>query len=782
MALMSGICSIGTSAGAADADAVPVDAEYFERVVRPILAKRCYECHSQETGPDNGALILDQAVGIAAGGSRGKMIPADAALNSTESLLLRAVRYADVELQMPPQGKLPTDELKVLERWVQAGAPLPEYRETPRPVRQEIDYATARDFWSLRPLVEIAVPAVSDDPWVAGPIDAFLLSGMREQKLRPSPVADRSTLLRRLSFDVTGLPPAEEDIEWFCHDESADAWEKAVDRYLNSAHYGERWARVWLDLARYTDFTPDWQSPTDRGWIYRDWVVDFLNSNRPYDQFLRLQLAADLLPDSAPSDLAALGFLGLSPTYWKELRLAPAVIEQIVADEWDERIDAVSRTFLGLTVSCARCHDHKFDPISAEDYYAIAGVFASTQLDERPLLSEESTRTVREARKQVRSLEDQLKQLQEQKSGDTKEIENRIAGIKQATPEFDAPFAHVVRDASVYVLPDGDELTKLDYREAEPRNLPVFRRGNPANPGDIVQRRYLKVFAGQSDHELSQSFQQGSGRKELVDAMLEDSAGLIARVIVNRIWDQHFGAGLVRTPSDFGSQGERPTHPELLEYLASQFVSHDWDLKWLHRQILLSAAYRQSSAYREQAFTVDPENRLLWRMNRRRLDFEMWRDAVLAANGRLDLTPGGPSKPVDDLNNVRRTLYVTVAREELHPVLRMHDFPEASSHSPRREPTTTPLQQLFVLNSAWMEEQAAALRNQLGQCEFDPDDDTGRLQKAWLLLFSRTPTPQEEQLGLQFLNADPADSGNRQVRWALYLQALMGLNEFHFVD
>ncbi len=766
--------------------------EYFERQVRPLLNAHCQECHSSTTGQDNGALILDTVAGIATGGTRGRLVhPEDV----DRSLLLRAVRYADTDLQMPPKGKLADADLEILEKWVRDGAVLPEYKEAPRPATHAIDFRKGREFWSFQPLRSVDVPS-ADTEWCTSVVDNFILHQMKQNGLYPSPEADAATLLRRLSFDVTGLPPSVDELNAFL---SNAAWEQAVDRLLSSPQMGERWARIWLDLARYTDFTPEWQSPTDRGWIYRDWVVKSINDNVPYDQFVKLQLAADLLPDTAPEDLAALGFLGLSPTYWKELRLAPSVIEQIVADEWDERIDAVSRTFLGLTVSCARCHDHKFDPVSTEDYYALAGVFASTQLDERPLLPAPEAQKVRDARARVQTLEAELKVLKEKKSEDAQRVEQEIAGIRANTPGFDTPFAHVLREASIYVKADGDELTKLEYEEARPRDLPVFRRGNPANAGDIVARRFLTVF----QQDAPAVFQDGSGRRELAEAMLNQSGGLLARVIVNRIWEQHFGSGLVRTPSDFGLQGDRPTHPDLLEYLSYQLVEHGWDLRWLHRTILLSAAYRQSSAWREDGFAADPDNRLLWRMNRRRLDIEMWRDATLAVTGQLDLRPGGPSRPIDDPENVRRTLYVTVAREELHPVLRMHDFPEASAHSPRREPTTTPLQQLFVLNSAWMEKQAAALSNRIRELE----NDHSRIEMCYLLMFSRSPSQQEYDLAQKFLNqttagephagapavaGDPAvesvsdqsaaSTAARDVRWKLYLQSLLGLNEFHFVD
>ena len=746
--------------------------EFFESQIRPILANRCYECHSSDTGEKNGALVLETAEGIAAGGSRGVMFSAEA---PDAGLLFQALNYSDTDLQMPPDGKLPDDELALLKKWIDAGAVLPEYKAKPRSSHAQIDFDTGRQFWSFQPLAKTSLPKVQD-AWLRNPIDAFVMHRLNQQQLTHSPDADRATWLRRVTFDAIGLPPTPEELHAFIADESHDSHEKVVDRLLASPHFGERWARIWLDLARYTDFTPDWQSPTDRGWMYRDWVVRAMNQNRPFDEFLRLQLAADLILETPPEDLAALGFLGLSPTYWKELKLAPSVIEQIVADEWDERIDAVSRTFLGLTVSCARCHDHKFDPISTKDYYALAGVFASTQLDERPLVSSDKVLAITAARKSINELEAKLKKITEQQSAEATELRTSIEQLRTANPDVIKPWAHVLREASVFVKPEGTDGTKLEYHEAEPRDLPVFQRGNPSNPGEIVPRRFLTVLQPES----TAIFQHGSGRKELADSMLQHSPGLIARVIVNRIWHQHFGAGLVKTPSDFGAQGDRPTHPELLEHLAYEFVTHGWDLKWLHREILLSATYRQASSFRADAANVDPANELLWRMNRRRLDIEMWRDAMLSATGKLDFTMGGPSQPIDDAANLRRTLYAKIEREEMNSILRMHDFPEASSHSPKREPTTTPLQQLFVLNSAWMKQQAANLWERLKSVESADE----RIEDCYQILFARQVTTHELELAHTYLKVDPSSetAQDSEAKWKLYLHALLGLNEFHFLD
>ncbi len=791
------LCAVIVSPPSADGDDAafsPEGVAFFESKVRPLLLERCNECHSREAGAENGELILETVAGIQAGGTRGSLFGED----DNGGLLLDAVGYLNTDLQMPPEGKLPSEELAILEQWIALGSPLPEYVEpsTTDTPAAGIDFEAGREFWSFRPLAPVEVPSVEHSDWVQRPIDAFILSQLEVNGLSPSERVAPNRLLRRVGFDVIGLPPTLDELDTFVADVTPQAYEQTVERLLASPAYGERWARFWLDLARYADRAPGWLSSTDHGWLYRDWVIRAFNENLPYDEFVKRQLAADLMSELPPTELAALGFLGLSPTYWKELRLAPPVIEQICADEWDERIDVVSRTFLGLTVACARCHDHKFDPVGTRDYYALAGVFASTQLHEQPLLPPEEAQVVRDARDEVERLEAELKVVREQIAAaaaatmesesdanaveandlpDPTLIEQQIAELK-ATPHFDAPWANTVKDASVYVLPDGDELTRLEYRDGESRDLPVFRRGSVTNPSeDVEPRRFLTLFAG----DEPKPFEGVSGRLELAEAMLTDSEGLVARVIVNRIWDQHFGSGLVRTSSDFGNQGEQPTHPELLEYLAYEFVLHGWDVKWLQQEILLSATYQQSSAFRDEAAAVDPENRLLWRMPRRRLDIEMWRDAMLSVTGQLDLTLGGSSIDLEDANNHRRTIYGTVVREELNGMLQMHDFPEPTSHSPRREPTTTPLQQLFVLNSPFMHRQAEALWERVSSIEGDGE----RIRHCYRLLYSRDATDDEVQIGLQFVNGGEdlgADSGND--RWRRYLQSLLSLNEFLFVD
>ncbi len=741
-------CFVFSALNACAAEPMDVD---FRRDIRPILSDKCFQCH----GPDaerESELRLDQEQSVkAVHDGVAAVVPHQV----DESQLYQRITTDDDNTRMPPpdSGKSFTQhEIGLLRAWIEQGAPWAGH-------------------WSFEKLVAPSVP-VSEDDWSRNAIDEFVLQRLSAVGLNPSIEVDRRTLLRRLAFDLTGLPPSPEDIEQFGHDSQPLAVERLVDRYLSSPAFGERWGRVWLDLARYTDTTAEWLNSTGQAWLYRDWVINAINEDMPYDRFVQLQLAADSLPDVAVEDLSALGFLGLSPTYWKELRLAPDVIKRVVADEWDERIDTVSRTFLGLTVSCARCHDHKFDPISSQDYYALAGVFASSQLADRPLLPKEEAARVMQARTDVRTLEEQLSKLKKEDKEHRQPLEEQIADIRKNTPHYDVASAHVMEDSSIYVVADGPDLTKLEYRAGEARDLPMFVRGNPASTGPVVERHFLTVLAQDDPRRL----QEGSGRRDLADALFHEARDLSARVIVNRIWEQHFGIGLVRTPSDFGSQGDPPSHPELLDYLASELILHDWSLKWLHREIVLSSTYRQSSLSCPAGKAIDPENRLLWRMNRRRLEVEMLRDSMLAVTGHLDRQQGGAAFDFNDNAQRRRTVYGQVARRDLNRVLRLFDFPEPTSHSPHRVHTTTPLQQLYLLNAPFVQQQAESIVAQVASTV----TDQSRIEMCYHRLFGRQPDDAELEAGLEFLSS--ANDGAVETVLADYVHALLGLNEFLYVD
>ena len=486
-------------------------------------------------------------------------------------------------------------------------------------------------------------------------------------------------------------------------------------RLLASAHYGEHWARMWLDIARYAEdqahiVGSDTSLCYPNAYLYRDWVIQALNDDVPYDRFVRLQLAADLLEPDDDRNRVALGFIGVGPKYYR--RNSP----EVMADEWEDRVDVVSRGLLGLTVACARCHDHKYDPIETEDYYALAGVFASTSMFNQPL-------------------EDSKDAGKEDKKGKPK-------------PEH---AMHIIK-------------------ESKPTDLPVYIRGDVNNKGPIVKRRFLQILDPNKT-----PFETGSGRLELANAIADPQNPLTARVIVNRVWGQYFDQPLVGTPSNFGTLGDGPTHPKLLDDLAVRFMENGWSLKWLHREIVLSATYGQSSTGNPKAEKADPANRLLARMPRKRMSVEQWRDAILSVSGRLDPQVGGESIEPQDPQSRRRTVYSKISRLELNHMLALFDFPDPNTHSERRVETTTPLQKLFAMNSPFMVAEAEALAKRLIE---SASDNEHRITEAYELCYNRPPRLEERKLAEEFFGSE-ADSLEL---WTQYAQVLLASNELLFID
>ncbi|MDP6444675.1 MAG: DUF1553 domain-containing protein [Pirellulaceae bacterium] len=1181
----------------AEEDLPAAQVEYFEAKIRPVLVKHCYECHSSQSKPLKGGLSLETREATRRGGDSG---PAVTPKEIDDSLLISAIRYDDFE--MPPKGKLPAAVIGDFERWVEMGAVDP--RDGSVAVRKtSIDYQAGLKFWSFRPVVAPPRPGVKDVSWPRNGVDYFVLARLEAAGLTPSVAADRRGLIRRAYFSVIGLPPTPAEVRSFLDDSSEQAFTAVVDRLLDSPHYGERWGRHWLDVARYGED----QAHTFKarryplGYRYRDWVVQALNDDMPYDRFLTYQIAADLTDDSDKHEhLPALGLFAMGPVYYQD----NGEKAKALADEWDDRIDTLMRGVLGLTAACARCHDHKYDPISMTDYYALAGVFAASQYQERPIVGADVlarkqraaqdqknselavNRYLAEQAKQLRpqladripdlavaawkyqqrtagekdkkkrgkiqaeiamsdgvsatlitrwanhlfakpsarkpqphlapwrewlgkfetaykdpqqrreaaltdattaqvrawaaSLRDQLAELEPRRSalfaqyganaafvgkadratvsagwiplgnlfddgkqtsleaalvsdknfatagsddlgvqrvvqgwGESAEIapgvhfnfaklgsdgsqhgsvvndgwgsgslstkgrtnrsgkrdeqgvgmhanalitfdldEIRRAGLLPQDQRFvfrvdraglnddvfgsASPSAHMavlfskphskenVFDAVISGFVNGAPLTveendkvyyfggqvppplkadgkfvKFDVKapadakfvtlvatgaggpddnpinsdhtvfsgarleldplptakdaklagdgpassneqdqqaavllstffydegllgapakEAEPflaaeakqqlaalrklladkkkahddidipkahaliegksSDLSVYLQGDPTKQGDVAPRSLPAIFT----HGERTAFKtDGSGRRDLAAGIASVENPLTSRVIVNRIWQGHFGHGLVRTPSNFGSLGERPTHPQLLDYLAKLLIDSDWSLKAVHREILLSATFEQASTHREDLAERDPDNRLLWRMNRRRLEVEPWRDAMLAVSGTLDREFGGPSQNLEDVNNRRRTVYGFVSRHRLNELLRLFDFPDPNITSDQRSVTTVPLQQLFVLNSKFMENQARALVERLKETA----DDEERIERAFGLLYARSPSSAEVTIGLDFLtvSAESKQEGDRLTPWEQYALVLLGSNEFAFVD
>jgi hypothetical protein len=582
-----------------------------------------------------------------------------------------------------------------------------------RALAEEPDWKKEQQFWSFQAPKRYALPTVSNQSWPAQPIDYFILARLEQNKLAPSSPAQRQPLIRRLTLDLTGLPPTPADVDRFLADDAPDAYDRLVERLLNSRAFGERMASLWLPLARYAEdqahqVGDDTKFFYPNAFKYREWVIDSFNHDLPYDRFLKYQLAADDFEDAGRENLAALGFLGLGPKYYNRNRI------EVMADEWEDRVDTVTRAMLGLTVACARCHDHKFEPITMRDYYGLAGVFASTRMvNQRP---------------------------------DGKE-EKRDAGADKMS----AATLHMVDDGAV-------------------TNLHVFIRGNPERKGDLAERRFLRILSN-GEPPL---FEAGSGRRELAERIASPGNPLTARVLVNRVWGAFFGKPIVASPSNFGHSGQLPSHPELLDDLAARFVANNWSVKMLVREIVHSSAYRQSSESSSHAGAQsDPENILLWRMNRKRLAIEQWRDSALFVAGDLN-NKGGKSLELDDPRNFRRTVYARISRLKLNDTLMQFDYPDANVHAERRTATTTPTQKLFLLNNPFVLERSSTFQARLAG-----KTDAARLEQAYRILFGREPTRAESDKALEFLSG-PSDS--EFSRWEQLAQVLLASNEFLYVD
>lgn len=887
------------------------DWEHFEKKIRPLLVTHCLDCHGAKK--QKGGLRLDTRAAMLRGGDSGAvLVPND----PQASLIVRAVRY-DGEVKMPPRGRLSDAEIMELERWVKSGAPWPEDPSAGSTglahQQQAFDLAgRAKAHWAFQPIRPVEVPPGSQHP-----IDAFIEAGLREAGLSLSPEADRRTLIRRLSYDLIGLPPSPEEIVAFEQDTSADAYEKVVDRLLASPQYGVRWARHWLDLVRFAEtYGHEFDFEIPNAWRYRDYVVRALNEDVPYDQFVREHIAGDLLPnprrhpqDHSHESIQATGFW-----FFHEAKHSPVDSRADYADRIDNQIDVFGKAFLGLTLACARCHDHKFDPISTRDYYSLFGMLASSRYQQALIDDPTPTLQVLEAMRSQRAVapapwppsadeQSLLKPDWRQRwfaaglglrdLGDGgyphsgRESVRLTAALRSPTMPVEKPFLAVrvagqntrVRfvlnglelirhpiygglehkinhglsfrwltfDLSMWqgqpgylefldegpgwfavidvrwmmsrpssvkatATPDAsgglveaaapprvesDELSQLEARIAPPRFAPamtdgngrnerVMIRGHPRNLGEEVPRRSLEVFGGGIFTTA------GSGRLQLAEAIVQPENPLLARVMVNRLWKHHFGEGIVRTPDDFGLQGQPPTHPELLDWLARQFPTRGWSLKAMHRLMVTSRAYRQASQapaeIAAKAARVDPLNKRLHRQNVRRLEAEAIRDTLLALSGRLDLTLEGPgvlpfltphvegrgkpgtSGPLD--GNGRRSLYLQVRRNFLNPMFLAFDFPTPFTTIGRRTTSNVPAQALAMLNNPFVLQQAEGWAQRvLSEKE---DTDEARLRKMYLAGFAREPTSDELTAVKRFLN----EFGSDRVRaWTHLAHVLLNTKE-----
>ncbi len=850
--------------------------EFFETKIRPVLAKNCYACHATTR---MGGLDVSSREGLLKGGEIG---PAIVPGRPEDSLLLQSVTHSHERLKMPlGLPRLTDEQISNLADWIKAGA---EWPRTAASIPKKTNFtitAEQRGFWSFQPVRKPKIPAVRHAAWARTDIDRLLLQPIEAKGVTLAPPALKRTLLRRAYFDLTGLPPSAEQIEAFERDASPDAFAKVVNQLLDSPRYGERWARYWLDVARYSDdrLESEVDAPYENSFRYRDWVIRAFNEDMPYDRFVKAQIAGDLMGETEKGKYSAgLGFYALRP------------------DTQEDRVDVTGRAFLGLTTGCAQCHNHKFDPIPTTDYYALLGVFASTKNSELPLAADD---VVKDYKARAKAVEDKKAEIRDFLYAQAREMGALLAsqtaryvtavrtgeGVEKldagtlarwksylARERFDHPYlkdwgrdqfdATKFQERVLAVLKERKAVDEENtFRRAEAKkkgpkaaveltalkaesfylwrdlffndfygnvfkqeddgllyygpnrgyyesdgtierflsgvwkehlnrlreelaalksNLPaqypflhtiadsdklkterVRLGGVEDNQGEEVPRRFLTILAPGLD---PQPFTKGAGRLELAEAIADRNNPLTARVMVNRIWTHHFGTGLVRTPSDFGFMGDRPSNAELLDYLAARLVESGWSIKSLHREIMLSSAYRLSSARVAANADLDPDNRLYWRANVRRLDVESLRDSLLAVSNELDLETGGRAQRLTELSNKRRSVYGFVSRRHLDSTLALFDFPNANQTSEKRTVTITPPQQLFFMNGPFVMDRARALAGQAGTVEV-----------LYRRIFGRAPQPAESQLGAQYL------TGGKD-RLALYAQALLMSNEFAMID
>jgi mono/diheme cytochrome c family protein len=880
VAILTVLCAV-PSLPAAETEA----REFFESKIRPLFARHCAACHSASA--KMGGLDMSTRDGLLKGGSSGpSIVPGD----PRRSLLIQAVSHRHSRFKMPlQQPRLPDSEIAALGAWVRDGAPWPESPAAAAPKNGAYAItAEQRSFWAFQPVRKPQPPRVKNTARVLDTIDRFLLAKIEEKGVTPAQPADRRTLIRRAYYDLTGLPPSAAAIDAFMADRSTDAFAKVVDSLLRSPRYGERWARYWLDVARYSDdrLESEVDAPYENAFRYRDWVIRAFNDDLPYDVFVKAQIAGDLMGDPAKY-AAGLGFYALRP------------------DTQDDRVDVTGRAFLALTIGCAQCHDHKFDPIPTTDFYALQGVFSSTREAEHPLAPEAAVKEYKARAKAVEDKREQIRQFLHRQAEQLAVVlaqqtaryvtaarallsgrEHSVAGLDPETlrrwvkylgdpykdhsylagwpdeSKFDpAAFQQIVLDVlaerkqvdeenvfrrgearktkkplevvslkteSFFLWRDlffndfyGNQFKQEDdgllyygpnrgFLESDgtierflsgiwkdhlaglraelaarkallPEHYPFFHTiedskqlktervrigGSGQNLGESVPRRFLSILS----RGEPQPFTAGAGRLELAEAIASPANPLTARVMVNRIWQHHFGFGIVRTPSDFGFMGERPTHPELLDYLASRFIEAGWSVKAIHREIMLSAAYQASSQLVTSNADLDPGNRLFWRANVRRLDAESLRDSILAVAGTLDLTHGGKPIPLVAANS-RRTIYGFVSRRKTDPALSLFDFPNPNGTSEKRTVTITPPQQLFFLNGEFVAKHARQIAA-AAPSGAKPEELVTHLYRT---VFGRSPAPSDLRLGVDYL-------GSGDSRLALYAQALLSSNEFYFVN
>ena len=810
-----------------DADKDDAKIAFFEAKIRPVLVASCYECHSIEGKESKGGLVLDTREGIRRGGESGHAVVPG---NLDESVILSAIKYESVE--MPPDERLPPNVIKDFEKWIKMGAPDPREGKS-APIRKEIDFERAREFWSFQPVADPEVPIVKHTNWMRSGIDAFIASRLESKGIAPVKDASGIDLVRRIYFDLIGLPPTPEQVDQFTAEYSSDpdsAIGSVVDELLGSRHFGERWGRHWMDVVRFAESTGMERNGTfPHAWRYRDWVIDAFNQDKPYDDFIREQIAGDLLghhsSDERNANFVATGFLAIGPKSLNETNK-----EKFVLDVADEQIDVVTRAFLGLTASCARCHDHKFDPIPQSEYYSLAGIFTSSETlygvgktngnrnpgrvlaisgdkaepvttsggsnnaklkkNYESKLRNEKKKLVNFEKQLERAKNDQAKKVARKRISETEdEIRKWNNRIKQvSTPE------PKIGDGTTLVM------AMVDADKADDEELRI--RGEPNERGSTIPRGFLTIATLDEPPRIPE---HGSGRLELADWITDFDNPLTARVAVNRVWQHLFGRGIVSTVNNFGANGGRPTHPLLLDHLATKFVDSGGSIKSLIRQIMTSRVYRLSVSSTSAGNAADPDNDLLWRMNQRRLEAEAIRDAMLTACGEIDLSPGeasivakvgeglvGRTLKAEQLQEEanKRSVYLPIVRGELPEILRIFDFPEPSIIGGVRDVTTVPTQALFMMNDDFVIKSADRFAKRL--LDEESMDADMRVKLAYQLSVAREPSDEEVAAAVTYIDemesilesqeSSKKDDDSQLRAWSSFCQTLFASSEFRYIN
>ncbi|MFT5095909.1 MAG: hypothetical protein ACI93T_004769 [Porticoccaceae bacterium] len=765
-------------ASAKDEPVSTEDRTFFENRIRPVLVKHCYECHSADSEEVGGKLLLDTREGLRTGGESG---PAVVAGKPDESRIIQALRYDVIE--MPPEQPLPEAVINDFVKWVKRGAPDPRSPvarpEATPPAGAKtagMDGDGKPPLWSLQLRTQPTIPDVEDQDWPRDPLDRFVLAELEAADLAPTHDADPRTLIRRLYIDLLGMPPSMDDVEQFSAEYEQDnvkAVETLVDDLLARPQFGERWGRHWLDVARYGESNGNdglGRNPTfPHAWRYRDYVIDAFNSDVPYDRFLTEQIAGDLLPSESPAErdrhLIATGFLAMAS------KPAKAMNTNFDMDVVADQIEVVGSGIMGISVACARCHDHKFDPIPTRDYYALAGIFTSTQTMWGIAANEKLTASPTD----LHVLKAAPKVLPPADFVETVLVLESNTGIPKPLPKpkwpVGTPLAIGVRDL------------------AKPADCKINIKGDAKKLGEAVPRGFVAACESKSSKTLKVDPKQ-SGRLQLAEWLTQPGHPLTARVMVNRIWLHLFGQGIVRTPDDFGVYGERPTHPQLLDHLANRFVENRWSVKQLIRSIVLSRTYQLSSDASEKTIKADGENLLAGRHNRRRLDAESLRDSMLAVSGQLNLEPADGSiiRHRDILVNLagnlhqpsnHRSVYLCYLRSSLPPELAAFDVPDFTTVTGQRDVSTIPGQALHLFNNPFVIEQAEHFARSLME---ESTDDSTRVRAAFRRALNREPNQNELNESIEFLRSTKTELKSDNQAWSSLCQALLVTNEFRYID